>query len=63
MKTIRKKIVSLHDFEKADLLEEIAERQISTQDKEYLYVIAGRFHEILREVVKATFGLELDEDK
>ena len=58
-----KKIVSLHDFEKAALLEEIAERQVSAQDKEWLYVIAGRFHEILCEVVKETFDMDVDEDK
>ena len=49
------RIISLHDFEYIEHLEELAGRQtdrLSPQDKEYLSVIASRFREILGKVVK-----------
>ena len=54
-----KKIISLHDFEYLEILEELAGRQtdrLSAQDKEFLLVIALRFRNIVCDVIEEQLG-------
>lgn len=57
MKAVRKfQIVSLHDFEKVDLLVNLSEKHLlSDQDREHLIIIADRFQEILSKIVEKEF--------
>ncbi len=54
-----KKIISLHDFEYLEILEELAGRQtdrLSAQDKELLKVVARRFRDIVCDVIEEQLG-------